>query len=148
MRVLLVAALLTISAWAGPPATKEGIFAALRGAPKVKLSSYDSTANILLSPNSVQRSPILGSVWLRGQEKASLLEARLKGVQESKGKRARCFTPRHQVDIPGYRLLICFECWAIEVSCDDDTRFTLTTTASPQKLFNQILKRHHIPLAP
>jgi len=82
----------------------------------------------------------------------ALLAALRKGIQESDGTVAACFEPRlairatqngHTVDV-----IICFHCMYIEVVYDEKLIPGYTTTASAEKIFDDVLRDAGIPLAP
>jgi len=96
---------------------------------------------------------VLGRTEIRDKaQRAFLLRALYKGIGESDGTTGHtCFSPRHAIHaVHGNNtldLLICFECLWIRTYTHDGEGL-MTTSDSPQKSFDDVLKAAHIPLAP
>lgn len=82
------------------------------------------------------------------QERHVLLRALAEGVRKNDGIVAACFRPRHALHIEqGDRridLTICFECFSVQARGFNQEKGFITS-ARPEAVFDQTLKRHHLP---
>ncbi len=88
--------------------------------------------------------PVLGKTTVKNADKGkSLLTALQKGIAENEGVAAACFNPRHGVraTLEGKTvdLVICFECYSLQIFAGD-ARSSVLTTRSPQAAFDQVIK--------
>lgn len=93
---------------------------------------------------------VLGKTTLKKGDRKAVLEALSKGIKESDGTVAACFNPRHGIkathDGKTVELVICFECLSMQVHYGDKTTASLTTTDTPQKVFDKALTDAKVPL--
>lgn len=95
---------------------------------------------------------VLGQTIVKNAEtRKQLIAAFKKGVEENEGIVAACFTPRH-----GFRVthgsktadfVICFECLQVHAYIGDQWEKSFLITASPQDLFDSVLKEAKVSLA-
>ena len=94
---------------------------------------------------------ILGRAQITdSSEQRALLRALAHGVRENDGPPAACFDPRHALHVDqGGRsidLVICFECSQVH-AYGFNQHDSFLTSASPQPIFDDSLRRHGLPLA-
>lgn len=86
------------------------------------------------------------------ETRKKVLEAVVKGVEDSDGTAARCFNPRHGISVTldgkTTDFVICFECYQIYVFRDGKRDQTLLTTRSPEKVLDKALMDAGVRLAP
>lgn len=95
---------------------------------------------------------ILGSVEVdRKEDRRALLAALRKGMDESDGKMAKCFDPRHALRIEKESetidYVICFECYQVETILPG-SRSVTAVTESPKRVFNEFARRYGLTVAP
>lgn len=148
----------------GPAQSEDRIAAArdnkLPDAAKSLLDKAEQIELFSLDPSREEEKPkvefhgwkVLGSTIIKDKVKTKALEAVYAGIKESDGTAARCFIPRHgiraQLDKKTVDLVICFECYQIQVFIDDERPPTVLTARSPEPTLDQILKDAKVPLAP
>ncbi|MBY0232173.1 MAG: hypothetical protein K2W96_23085 [Gemmataceae bacterium] len=85
----------------------------------------------------------------RKADRAKLLKALYKGIDDSDGTVAGCFNPSHGIRAKSggktVELVICYQCCSMTVHLDGKASGVLTTP-SPSKLFNSILADAKVPL--
>jgi hypothetical protein len=95
---------------------------------------------------------ILGQTEISdAKERRTLAQALARGASESDSDLFNCFEPRHGLHIEqsgrSVDFVICFECRRVHAyGFPLDSEFQ--TSASPQPVFDDFLRRHHLPLAP
>jgi hypothetical protein len=95
---------------------------------------------------------VLGKTTVKDAEaRKKLLAAFKKGVEENTGFVAGCFNPRHGIrvtqDGKTTDFVICFECAQVKVFVGDKEEKGFLITASPQSVFDGVLKEAKVPLA-
>lgn len=100
----------------------------------------------------LHRYPVLGKVEVTDAGKRrELLGALKQGMEESDGRMAACFNPRHAIRVvkDGRTIdyVICFECKQLSIHEGDGKRGK-PVTRSPEALFNKHLTDAGITLAP
>jgi hypothetical protein len=93
---------------------------------------------------------VLGKTSVKNADAGkSLMSTLKKGIAENDGIAAACFNPRHGVrgvvDGKTVDLVICFECYSLQVFVGDK-RDSVRTTGSPQPAFDKILRDANVPL--
>jgi hypothetical protein len=124
------------------------------------LEKADQLELLSLSPDHNQRKPkggfhswkILGRTTVKDAETRKKLVASFKkGVEENKGKFAKCFNPRHGIrvthDGKTADFIICFECSQVWVFVGDKREKDILITRSPESAFDRVLKEANVPLA-
>ncbi|SRR5712691_8017143 len=101
-------------------------------------------------PETFHGYAVLGKIEIRDQtERAALLEALYKGIQDSEGRLALCFNPRHGVSatLAGETvdLVICFECLQVQTYAAHGKG--VLTTDLPEPTFNRALEAAGLPVA-
>ena len=96
--------------------------------------------------------PVLGSTVIdSAEERQRLIAALFVGIESYQGPPADCFNPRHGIRLiyPDRQVdyLICFECYQVRVF-DGPEKYTELTGESPRIIFNEVLNRSKVPLAP
>jgi hypothetical protein len=96
--------------------------------------------------------PVLGKVEITEESKRRELVMALRdGFENSDGKMAKCFWPRHglrwEENGRTIDIVICFECYQVEVR-PNPTRKAKAITRDPQPLFDQTLTDAGVKLAP
>ena len=96
--------------------------------------------------------PVLGSTVIdSAEERQRLMAALLGGIESYQGPPADCFNPRHGMRLiyPDHQVdyVICFECYQVRVF-DGPDQYTELTGDAPRIMFNDILNRSKVPLAP
>jgi len=93
---------------------------------------------------------ILGRTPLKEDTRRTVLSALDKGIQESDGKVARCFNPRHGIratrEGKTVDLVICFECLSMRAYFEGRQTAGALTTRSPQPTFDRTLRAAGVPL--
>jgi hypothetical protein len=89
---------------------------------------------------------ILEKTEIKDREtRKKLISALMASMRENHGEVAMCFNPRHGIRATGKGghadLVICFECLQAKLYGDSKGEFLIT--ASPQKLFDEVLKAGH-----
>jgi hypothetical protein len=155
MPVLAVATAL-LAGCADPPAGSklpEGARAALAAADRLELLSLDPDG-----PRDGQAAggfhgwKVLGRTSVEAAEtRAKLMAALEQGARENTGTAAGCFNPRHGIRATRggqtTDLVICFECFQVQVYAGDTRDGGFLTTRSPQPAFDQVLRDAGLPLA-
>ena len=95
---------------------------------------------------------VLGRMTLADdKQRKEILAAFKKGVEESDGKVAACFQPRHGIRaIRGEKtvdFVICFECLQVQVFAGAKQERGFLITSSPQVIFDRVLASAKVPLA-
>lgn len=95
---------------------------------------------------------ILGQTALKDAEtRKKVLASLSKGIEENDGSVAACFNPRHGLRATHGKktveLVICFECFQIEVYVDGK-KTSVLTSESPQPVLDKILSEAKVPLPP
>src|SRR5262249_13241443 len=93
---------------------------------------------------------VLGKTAVKEKaDRGKLVEALEKGIKENDGTVAACFNPRHGIRVAKgdktIDLVICFECFSLEVWKGEE-RSSVLTTGSPQKAFDKVLTDAKVPL--
>ena len=128
-----------------PAPTRAAVFRALETAGSVQLFSID--------PGELHQRICLGSTRIAGREKAILVHAFERGVNEANAV-GMCFEPRHAIMVQTpkatYRLLICYQCSKVYASQvdpkqpfspnEDRPELQLLTTETPAAVLNKLLK--------
>jgi hypothetical protein len=95
---------------------------------------------------------ILGQTTIKdANERKKLLTAFYLGLKASKGDIAKCFNPRHGIRAKAggksVDAVICFECLQV-VYFVGNANTKDTITESPQRVFDEVLKKANVKLAP
>jgi hypothetical protein len=95
---------------------------------------------------------ILGRTTIKDAgARKQLLTAFYKGLMDSKGDIAKCFNPRHGISATAggksVDAVICFECLQV-VYFVGNTQTKDTLTESPQRVFDEVLKKAKVKLPP
>lgn len=102
------------------------------------------------SPERFHGWKVLGKIALKGDTARTIHDAIEKGREDSDGKVAACFNPRHGVrivqDQKTFDLVICFECLSAEVYEGDKQLGSFLTTSTPTKVVNKALTDARVPL--
>jgi hypothetical protein len=112
-----------------------------------------------LSPELLKEKPkdafhgwkVLGKTTLKDAEARQKLVAALqKGAKENVGNVKECFNPRHGIRVTHEGkttdLVICFECFQVQVYRGEKQGNGFPTTGSPQAAFDGALKEAKVPL--
>ncbi|MDB5298582.1 MAG: hypothetical protein JWO87_245 [Phycisphaerales bacterium] len=96
---------------------------------------------------------ILGRMTVTDTTIRQRLNAALQsGVRESDGTRMACFNPRHGIRVTRAGettdFVICFECRQVQVWRGGKKITFFLTSASPQPVFDEVLQKANVPLAP
>ncbi|MDB5293445.1 MAG: hypothetical protein JWL69_4686 [Phycisphaerales bacterium] len=96
---------------------------------------------------------ILGRMTVTDAATRQRLNAALQsGVRESDGRMMACFNPRHGIRVTRAGVTtdfaICFECRQIQVWRDGKEIAFFLTSESPQPVFDRVLQKANVPLAP
>jgi hypothetical protein len=95
--------------------------------------------------------PVLGHISITDQAARDRLTAALKAGAGA-GHRKNCFVPRHGIRVVKYEtttdFVICFECNQVRIWRNGQHDGGFVVGATPQPVFDEILKRAGIPLAP
>jgi hypothetical protein len=95
---------------------------------------------------------VLGKTTVKeAKTRKKVIEALYKGLAESDGTMAKCFIPRHGIRATAggktADVVICFECLQVQFHVGDGSS-TEATTASHQKVLDEVLTAAGVPLAP
>lgn len=92
----------------------------------------------------------LGKTPIEEADRAKLVDALLKSVEENDGTVAGCFLPRHGLRITkGNKkidIVICFQCYSANYYVDGKKGGYFLVTRSPQAAFNQALQDRKVAL--
>ena len=125
--------------------------AALENADHFELLSLDPAPVLQEKPeNDFHGWKVLGMTEVKdAKTRQKLVVALRQGAKESNGKAARCFNPRHGIRVTGggktYDFVVCFECFSAQI-IQGGQRSGFLTTASPQPVFDQVLRDAGVPL--
>ena len=121
----------------------------------VTLYSLDGKASEddMVKGNGFGGFPVLGSVEIKDvPTRKKLVTALNAGITESDGTMAKCFWPRHaiEMDVDGKptRFIICFECLQIKIVAEGEEDRVVATTNERESLFDEVLKAAAVELAP
>lgn len=145
--VALVAVLALTSAAAALPADTRKL---LDRAETVELLSLDPNRRDEKGKGSFHGYKVLGKVDLKMKaDRAKVLKALYKGIDDSDGSVAACFIPRHgiraKVDGKTVEIVICFQCHSMNVYIGDK-KTSVLTDGSPAATFNKVLTDAKVPL--
>jgi len=124
-----------------------------------KFVLYSLDPRLTLSHDeSVQTATLFHGYHILGQteisdakERRTLAQALARGAGENEGNLANCFNPRHGLHVEqsgrAVDFVICFECLRTH-AYGFPLGNEFLTSASPQRIFDDSLRRHHLPLAP
>jgi hypothetical protein len=124
-----------------------GLAEALRAPARLQLVSLDPSQ----PPSAAATSPggsfhgwaVLGSAQVEGEEAVALAHAFLDSVPCSpEGEEARCFAPRHALEVGDFHLVICFECRRARIFDDGTDLGTLRLSRAGEAVFRQSVERH------
>lgn len=130
-----------------------------KGLPEAALAILDKAEQLeVWSLDPVERGAkddfhgwkVLGKTSVKNADTGKpLMSALKKGIADSDGIAAACFNPRHGVraivDGKTVDLVICFECFSLQVF-EGDKKHSVLTTRSPQASFDQVLRDAKVPL--
>lgn len=96
-------------------------------------------------------STVLGKTLVKeAKTHKQIIAALYKGLADSDGTAALCFIPRHGIRATHkgktVDVLICFECYQAQFHMGGKSE-TETLTRSPEKVFDEVLKKAGVPLA-
>src|SRR5262245_20526938 len=126
---------------------------------KAILEKADQLELLSVHPERPQEKPkdefhgwkVLGRTVVKDADTRKAIRAAIsKGVAESQGV-AGCFNPRHGIRATSggktVDLVICFECWWMEVHVGGKW-FAVWTSGSPEPTLDKVLRDANVPLAP
>jgi hypothetical protein len=127
---------------------------------RLALEQADSFELFSLSPDRPEKPlkdgfqgwKILGKTSVKDKEvRKKLVTAFEQGIEQMDGLPAACFNPRHglRVTRKGKTVdyVVCFECLQVAVCDGEDHKAPLRINASPEPLFDRILRDAGVPLA-
>jgi hypothetical protein len=127
---------------------------------KAVLEQADQFELLSIDPHRPQEKPqddfhgwkVLGRIQIKDAEtRNKLLAALKKGVNDNDGIAAACFDPRHGIRVTHegktMDLVICFECFQVQVYAAEKREHDFLTTGSPQRVFDEVLRDAGVPLA-
>ena len=150
--LLLLAATATIRA-ADKPSSKS-LKALFEKADAIELYSLDPGAD-MKEPADAKKGfhgwKVLGKTTVKdAKTRKKLVAAMYQGLEASDGTAAKCFNPRHGVRVMAdgktVDAVICFECLQVQFFVGDAST-TETTTDTPEKVFDEMLRDAGVPLA-
>jgi hypothetical protein len=156
LRIVAVAfAIALLAGCADPPAPSklpERARAALEAPDHFELLSLDPAGPRDGHPDDFHGWKVLGRTPVEAAEtRAELMAALEQGARENTGTAAGCFNPRHGIRATRggqtADLVICFECFQVQVYAGDTRDGGFLTTRSPQPVFDQVLRDAGLPLA-
>jgi hypothetical protein len=144
----LCAAVLAYAAWSARPRMPRAASESLDRADRYELLSLYP----YLSENEFYNHRVLGRTTVSDPATRKKLNAGLRaGARESDGSRMACFSPRHGIRVTERGrvtdFVICFECRQVRVYRDGVNVASFLTSASPQGVFDDVLRREGVPLA-
>jgi hypothetical protein len=94
---------------------------------------------------------VLGKTEVKGEaERKRLADALRLGAEDNFGMVAACFIPRHGIRLKGggktVDLVICFQCFSVQVFVDGKKKEGFLTTGEPQEAFDAMLKSAGVKL--
>lgn len=130
----------------------EPTMSALQDAEQYLLLSLDPKHHDMPPPDAFHRWGVLGRTTVADPATRKRLNDALRaGARENDGTVAGCFNPRHGIRaVKGEKwvdLVICFECMSVQVYEDGKQTRGFLVTESPQKVFDEVLKKAGVPLA-
>jgi hypothetical protein len=125
--------------------------AVLEHGDEFELLSLNPRLHLESAERSFHGYDVLGTIRIKDADiRKRLVSAFEKGVTENQDEIAACFNPRHGVRVTfGSRtadFVICFECAQVRVYSAAGAEHNLLISASPQAVFNQVLRDAHVPL--
>ena len=128
----------------------DAVKAVLDGAEKFELYSLDPDRMNRPTDGGFHGWKVLGKTEVKDKAtRQKLIAALLRGIAENDGTVAGCFNPRHGIRaVKGDQtadLVICFQCYSLGTYLGKQEGGALTT-ASPQPVFNKVLKDANVPL--
>jgi hypothetical protein len=127
---------------------------ALEEGQEFELYSLDPKHRDEQAPTEFLRRKIIGKLPIKDEvTRKRIVEAFEEGVQNRPELAISCFNPRHAIRVQDagktYYLSICFECENVYVFVDDQEKYSFyfRTAASPEPVFDKILKDAGVPLA-
>lgn len=152
--VLAFAALLMVGCTSKSADSKipENARSALDKADEFELLSLDPDRKQEESEDDFHGWKVLGRTQIKDADtRAKVVAALKKGVGENDGIVARCFNPRHGIratyEGETVEFVICFECFQVLVYAGEKGDGSFLTTASPQPVFDDVLREAGVPLA-
>jgi hypothetical protein len=136
-----------------PNRLPDGVRDVLANADRFELLSLDPGNGTTREPGHFWGWPVLGSATIEAPDmRAEVLAALEQGIAENEGLVAACFMPRHGIRAArggaAVDLLVCFECLQVYVYSDGKWVGTVLVMDSPEPVFDRILSRAGVPLAP
>jgi hypothetical protein len=149
IRGVVIAALAVVLAWVRWHGMPWVALRALNSAEQYELLSLQP----LLSQPDFYGHEILGRVLIKDVATRKKLTSALQwGARQSDGTRMACFNPRHGIRVTRGGVVtdfvICFECRQVEVWRGGKRLASFLTSDWPQPVFDDVLKRAGVPLAP
>jgi hypothetical protein len=94
---------------------------------------------------------VLGKTTVKdAKTRKKIVAAMYQGLEASDGTAAKCFNPRHGIRVTAdgktVDAVICYECLQVQFHAGDAAK-TETTTATPEKVFDEVLRDAGVPLA-
>ena len=121
----------------------------LEKANTIELVSLDPDHEAKTPAGGLRGWRVLGRATLAGDDKRAILAALQSGIEDSEGRAAKCFNPRHGIEATyegkTVELVICFECLSME-GWNDGKPFKALTTSGPSEEFNRMLKAKGVKL--
>jgi hypothetical protein len=150
---LLVLSLTGAARAADKPSSKD-LKALFEKAEAVELYSLDPGADVKEAPDAKHGFhgwKILGKTTVKdAKTRKKIVAAMYQGLEASDGTAAKCFNPRHGIRVMAdgktVDVVICFECLQVQFHVGDASK-TETTTDTPQKVFDEVLRDAGVPLA-
>jgi hypothetical protein len=161
VRASLVALLSIASvAYSGdPPADQKcsipkSVLDIMANSKELELFSLDPTVKARKDGKAYYDWHILGSTHLRVEDQKKGIVSGITGAvtESTYGDMGVCFRPRHGIRAVKGKdtadLLVCFECWRIEIYHNNKLISTEAIKREPSTLLNDILMKAKVPLAP
>jgi hypothetical protein len=128
-----------------------GARAALKHAESFELYSLDPDFKQKKAGEGFNDWKVLGKTTVKeAATRGRLLTALNQGVKENDGQVAACFNPRHGIRVKAgdktLDLVICFECYQVEVHEGGKRTGHFLTTGSPQRVFDEVLRAAGVEL--
>jgi hypothetical protein len=154
--LVVLAAIAGVAWWRWPGMPRVAV-RALTNADQYELLSLQPYMGTMTSPDAPRfyDHEIIGRTQVIDTAvRAKLNEALQRGVREmtDPNKVRACFNPRHGIRVTRAGIttdfVICFECRQIEVWRGGTVIAAFPTSSSPQPVFDEVLERAGVPLAP
>jgi hypothetical protein len=111
----------------------------------------DKAGNAVKVKDGFHDWQVLGKTEVKGEaERKRLADALRLAAEDNFGMAAACFIPRHGIRLKGggktVDLVICFQCFSVQVFVDGERKEGFLTTGEPQQAFDAMLKSAGVKL--